>query len=92
MAGLRAHESQTGHMDNPEEFRRGWLARAAAQGGLPGCRLAETFPVVGAAGWPGQRRRAACPGAASPRPSRWSARLNLRNPVKPHKSHLQYGH
>jgi LmbE family N-acetylglucosaminyl deacetylase len=46
IAALRAHESQTGHMDNLEEFLRGWLARAAAQGGLPEGRLAEAFQVI----------------------------------------------
>ena len=46
VAALRAHESQTGHMDKLEEFLRGWLARAAAQGGLPEGRLAEAFQVL----------------------------------------------
>jgi LmbE family N-acetylglucosaminyl deacetylase len=46
IAALRAHESQTGHMDNLEEFLRGWLTRAAVAGGLPEGRLAETFQAV----------------------------------------------
>jgi LmbE family N-acetylglucosaminyl deacetylase len=46
IAALRAHESQTGHMENLEEFLRGWLTRAAEAGGLPEGRLAETFHVV----------------------------------------------
>jgi len=46
VAALRAHESQTGHMDKLEEFLRGWLSRAAAQGGLPEGRLAEAFQVI----------------------------------------------
>ena len=46
IAALRAHESQTGHLDNLEEFLRGWLARSAAQGGLPEGRLAEAFQVI----------------------------------------------
>jgi LmbE family N-acetylglucosaminyl deacetylase len=46
VAALRAHESQTGHMDNLPEFLRGWLARVAAQGGLPEGRLAEMFQII----------------------------------------------
>lgn len=46
IAALRAHESQTGHMENLEEFLRGWLTRAAVAGGLPEGRLAEVFQVV----------------------------------------------
>jgi LmbE family N-acetylglucosaminyl deacetylase len=46
VAALRAHESQTGHMDQLEEFLRGWLSRAAAAGGLPEGHLAETFQVI----------------------------------------------
>jgi LmbE family N-acetylglucosaminyl deacetylase len=46
VAALRAHESQTGHMDGLEEFLRGWLTRAGAQGGLPEGRLAESFQVI----------------------------------------------
>jgi LmbE family N-acetylglucosaminyl deacetylase len=46
VAALRAHESQTGQMDGLEEFLRGWLSRAAAQGGLPEGHLAEAFQVL----------------------------------------------
>lgn len=46
VAALRAHESQTGHMDQLEEFLRGWLSRAAALGGLPEGHLAESFQVI----------------------------------------------
>jgi LmbE family N-acetylglucosaminyl deacetylase len=46
IAALRAHQSQTGQMENLEEFLRGWLTRAAAQGGLPEGRLAEAFQVL----------------------------------------------
>jgi len=49
IAALRAHESQTGHMDQLEEFLRGWLSRAAGQGGLPEGRLAESFQVISTA-------------------------------------------
>jgi LmbE family N-acetylglucosaminyl deacetylase len=49
IAALRAHESQTGHMDELEEFLRGWLSRAAARGGLPEGRLAESFQVISTA-------------------------------------------
>jgi LmbE family N-acetylglucosaminyl deacetylase len=46
IAALRAHVSQTGQMDNLEEFLRGWLTRTAAQAGLPDGRLAEAFQVL----------------------------------------------
>ena len=46
VAALRAHESQTGHMTELENFLRGWLSRAAAQGGLPEGSLAEAFQVL----------------------------------------------
>jgi LmbE family N-acetylglucosaminyl deacetylase len=46
VAALRAHESQTGHMDGLEDFLRGWLARNAAAAGLPEGRLAEAFQVI----------------------------------------------
>jgi LmbE family N-acetylglucosaminyl deacetylase len=46
IAALRAHESQTGHMEDLENFLRAWLARTAAQGGLPEGRLAEGFQVI----------------------------------------------
>ena len=46
IAALRAHESQTGHMDDLEDFLRGWLTRTAERGGLPEGRLAEMFQVL----------------------------------------------
>jgi LmbE family N-acetylglucosaminyl deacetylase len=46
LAALRAHESQTAHMDQLEEFLRGWLARVAGEHGLPEGRLAEGFQVI----------------------------------------------
>jgi len=46
IAALRAHESQTAHMANLPEMLRGWLSRAAALGGLPEGRLAESFQVL----------------------------------------------
>lgn len=46
VAALRAHVSQTGQMENLEEFLRGWLSRAAHQGGLPEGHLAEVFQVL----------------------------------------------
>ena len=49
IAALRAHESQTGHMDQLEEFLRDRLAQLAAQGGLPDGHLAEAFQVLDSA-------------------------------------------
>jgi LmbE family N-acetylglucosaminyl deacetylase len=49
VAALRAHESQTGHMDKLADFLRERLAAAAAAGGLPEGRLAETFQVLNTA-------------------------------------------
>ena len=46
VAALRAHESQTGHMDGLENFLRERLAQVAAQAGLPEGRLAEPFQVI----------------------------------------------
>jgi hypothetical protein len=46
VAALRAHVSQTGQLENLEEFLRGWLSRAAQQGGLPEGHLAEVFQVL----------------------------------------------
>jgi len=46
IAALRAHESQTGHMEQLEEFVGGWLRQAAARGGLPAGRLAEAFYIM----------------------------------------------
>ncbi len=46
IAALRAHVSQTGHMDGLEDRVRGWLKRSAAAADLPDGRLAEAFQVV----------------------------------------------
>ena len=46
IAALRAHESQTGHLDNLADMLRGWLSRSAELGGLPQGRLAEAFQVI----------------------------------------------
>ncbi|HSR84610.1 MAG TPA: PIG-L deacetylase family protein [Streptosporangiaceae bacterium] len=46
VAALRCHVSQISDPDGLEGFLRGWLSRAAAQGGLPDGRLAETFQVL----------------------------------------------
>ena len=43
IAALRAHESQTAHMDDLEERIRGWMTMAAQNAGLPEGRLAEGF-------------------------------------------------
>jgi LmbE family N-acetylglucosaminyl deacetylase len=49
IAALRAHTSQTGHLDNLADFIRGWLTRSAQQGGLPEDRLAEAYQVLNTA-------------------------------------------
>jgi len=46
---LRAHESQTAHMDELEDWLRSWMSAAAERGGLPSGRLAEAFKVVATA-------------------------------------------
>jgi LmbE family N-acetylglucosaminyl deacetylase len=46
IAALRAHESQTGQMDNLADMLRGWLSRAAQMGGLADGRLAEAFQTI----------------------------------------------
>lgn len=46
VAALRAHRSQTGHMDGLEDMLRGWLVMVARRGGLADGRLAEAFQVV----------------------------------------------
>jgi LmbE family N-acetylglucosaminyl deacetylase len=46
VAALRAHESQTGHLDDLEDFLRAWLTRTAERGGLPPGHLAEMFQVL----------------------------------------------
>ena len=49
LAALRAHESQTAHMDDLAERVSGWMAATAAAAGLPEGRLAEAFHVVSTA-------------------------------------------
>ena len=49
LAALRAHESQTAHMDDLEERIRGWMTMQAQQAGLPEGRLAEAFMIVSTA-------------------------------------------
>jgi LmbE family N-acetylglucosaminyl deacetylase len=46
IAALRAHESQTGHLDQLEDFIRGWATRNAEAAGLPEGRLAEAFFIA----------------------------------------------
>ncbi|GAA4568320.1 PIG-L deacetylase family protein [Planotetraspora kaengkrachanensis] len=46
IAALRAHESQTGHMQDLDGFVRGWLAANAATAGLPEGAFAEAFQAV----------------------------------------------
>jgi LmbE family N-acetylglucosaminyl deacetylase len=43
---LRAHKSQTGHMDDLDERMRAWGLANAMGGGLPEGRLAEAFRVL----------------------------------------------
>jgi LmbE family N-acetylglucosaminyl deacetylase len=49
IAALRAHESQTSHMDNLEEFVGKWLTTNAEAAGLPVGRKAESFLVMSTA-------------------------------------------
>ncbi len=46
LAALRAHVSQTAHMDGFEARIRGWLTATATRFDLPGGALAEAFQVV----------------------------------------------
>jgi LmbE family N-acetylglucosaminyl deacetylase len=46
LSALRAHRSQTGHLDDLTERMRDWGARSARAAGLPDGRLAECFRVV----------------------------------------------
>ena len=46
IAALRAHESQTGHMEDLTERHSTRLSGVARQAGLPGGRLAEGFRVL----------------------------------------------
>jgi LmbE family N-acetylglucosaminyl deacetylase len=46
LAALRAHVSQTEHMEDLEGMIRGWMTQTATLGGLPEGRLAEMFHAV----------------------------------------------
>jgi LmbE family N-acetylglucosaminyl deacetylase len=46
VAALRAHASQTSHMDDLEGMLRGWGSAIATRAGLGAGRLAEGFTVV----------------------------------------------
>ena len=46
LAALRAHASQTAHMDDLEGMLRGWLGMQAVSAGFAEGRLAESFRVV----------------------------------------------
>jgi len=47
LTALRAHKSQTAHMDDRlEGMLRGWMGPLAENAGLPAGRLAESFQVV----------------------------------------------
>lgn len=46
IAALRAHESQTAHMEDLEKFMREWGELTAERFGLPKGRLAEAFQIV----------------------------------------------
>jgi LmbE family N-acetylglucosaminyl deacetylase len=46
LAALRAHVSQTAHMDDLEDRLRGWLGLNARNGSMPEGRLAEAFRVL----------------------------------------------
>jgi LmbE family N-acetylglucosaminyl deacetylase len=49
ISGLRAHESQTAHMDDLESFVGNWLRLNAERAGWAGGRLAEAFLVMSTA-------------------------------------------
>jgi LmbE family N-acetylglucosaminyl deacetylase len=49
LAALRAHVSQTGHMEGFEERMRGWFGSNAGPAGLPEGRFAEGFWVLATA-------------------------------------------
>lgn len=46
LAALRAHVSQTEHVEDLEGMIRGWMTETAKRGGLPEGRLAEMFHAV----------------------------------------------
>jgi LmbE family N-acetylglucosaminyl deacetylase len=49
VAALRAHDSQTAHMDDLTDRVGGWMRMQAVEGGLPEDRLAEAFMIVSTA-------------------------------------------
>ncbi len=49
LAALRAHVSQTEHLEDLEGMVREWMGETAQRGGLPGGRLAEAFHAVATA-------------------------------------------
>jgi LmbE family N-acetylglucosaminyl deacetylase len=49
ISALRAHESQTGHLDNLEEFVGAWLSANAKAAGLPEGHKAESYLVMNTA-------------------------------------------
>lgn len=49
VSALRAHRSQTGHMEGLDDMVRGWLGTVAERAGLSPGRLAEAFQVVNTA-------------------------------------------
>jgi LmbE family N-acetylglucosaminyl deacetylase len=49
VAALRAHDSQTGHMDGLTELLSTWMTATAERGELPEGRLAEMFQVIATA-------------------------------------------
>jgi LmbE family N-acetylglucosaminyl deacetylase len=49
LSALRAHVSQTAHMDDLDGMIHGWLERNAREGGLPEGRLAEAFQTMSTA-------------------------------------------
>jgi LmbE family N-acetylglucosaminyl deacetylase len=57
IAALRAHQSQTGHMEDLAERLRTRLTVVAQQAGLPGGRLAEGFRVLDTGGAEGALAR-----------------------------------
>ena len=45
LAALRAHASQTAHLEDLEAFIRGWGSRIAAEAGFPDGHVGEGFFV-----------------------------------------------
>jgi LmbE family N-acetylglucosaminyl deacetylase len=50
VAALRAHESQTAHMDDLEKFLSTWMGAQAQLAGLEPGRLAEGYHVIDSQG------------------------------------------